>query len=201
MLSAGCGLSHYQQQMAEEQARAESLEMEPLQLPQKQGQPNVFFRPPKGITLYGSNQEGSLLQRFPVAKGATSPFASVDFGVESMKDDAFWPALLRLFPGKEKGDLRHVEKTGARKIPFEELVYDDGQTTSYVYVHSQGESRVVIVFRLDRGKRDDSYVRKIMDWSLGTLLVGADAARVNDAIKKHASEQAVKRKQAESDDQ
>src|SRR5262249_20048158 len=129
--AAGCGLSHYQQQMAIEQARVEGLEAEPLQLPEKKGRPPVFFRPPQGINSIGVPLEGGMLYRHSVHPRATSLFADVALAAEAMKDDEFWSALLRSFPGKERKDFQPLKEGETGRLAFTELKSEDSKYASF----------------------------------------------------------------------
>src|SRR2546423_1642710 len=93
LVAGGCGLAHYQQQMAEEQERLKRIDEEneklgdPVQLPEKKDRPTYFFRPPLGITNIGSPHESSVLQRFGLRGSGPSYFQDVSFGVERMKEE------------------------------------------------------------------------------------------------------------------
>lgn len=199
---AGCGLHHYQEQMAEEQKRLERLEDEdkklddPALLPEKKGRPTYFFRPPKDIGSSGMPHESSVLQRFGARPNSLSPFQDVAFGVEHMKAEDFWSSLLRSFPGKKIEEARDVfiDPPGRPKLAFKELKSDDNQ--AFAYVWSQGETtHAAVIYRLTRPIDEDT--RKRMDISLGTLTVEGDAARLLRAFKErktHAAQAAVKRK-------
>jgi hypothetical protein len=193
-LPAGCGLSHYQEEMAKQQLRVNSLALDPLQLPEKKNRPAVFLLPPKGISPKSSAPESGILSRFV---GQTdSQFLEVLFGAENMKDDDFWPALLRSFSGKEKKDFR-----ANQKLRVEELQIEDSAYTTFVYVRSLGDNRAVIAFRVDRARGNDPIVPKIIDWSLATLTMGQDAVRLQRAYqesKKHAGPDGSRRRESGS---
>jgi hypothetical protein len=204
--TAGCGLSHYQQQMAEEQARLARLDEEktklddPLQLPDKKGRPSYFFRPPKGIMSTGVPHESNVLQRFGLRTNNPSYFQDVAFGVENMDEKDFWSSLLRSFPDKKKPDEPNffLNPAGRDKLAFRELKSGDGSV--FVYVWSRGGSHAAVVFRLTRA--NDPTARELMDISLGTLTVGSDAGRLYRAHqewKKQEQKEAARKAAAQQD--
>jgi hypothetical protein len=188
-LFAGCGLSHYEEQMARAQARLKQIDERdtylgaPLQLPDKAGRPAVFFRPPRGIDGRGPLDEGGVLQRFG-RDGESSRFHDLSFGVVSMKDDDFWASLLRSFPGKKRDDAHPWQRSSPAPggLRFEELYNEDGSYESFAYVHTSGDVHVAIVFRLARGKRDEE-AKRVMEMSLDSLVLGQEAQRLHRAYQ------------------
>jgi hypothetical protein len=201
--ASGCGLSHYQQQMAEEQARLARLDEEktklgdPLLLAEKKGRPPYFFRAPKGIASTGVPHESNVLQRFGLLSSNPSYFQDVAFGVENMKEDEFWSSLMRSFPDRKREDARPVTLTpaGRDKLIFKELKSNDGSVVGYVW--SRGDFHAAVIFRLTRP--NDPTARELMDMSLGTLTVGPDAGRLHRAHQewKKQATQAAARKEAQ----
>jgi hypothetical protein len=189
VLFAGCGLAHYEAQMEREQDRLKRIDQReeylgaPLQLPDKKGRPLVFLRPPKGIGSKGGLHDSSVLQRFGLT-GEPSRFHDVSFGAETMKEDEFWSSLLHSFPRLKRDDAHLWQRsTPAPRAPqFQELTSEDGQYDSFIYVHSRGDVHVAIVFRLEKGKRDEE-AKRIMEISLDSLVVGPDAPRQQRAYE------------------
>jgi hypothetical protein len=208
LISGGCGLSHYQQQMAEEQDRLRRIDEEneklgdPVQLPEKKNRPAYFFRPPLGIASIGTQHESSVVQRFGLRGSGRSYFHDVSFGVERMKEEDFWGSLMRSFPGKETKDAQNVMKDtpGRGKVAFKELKSDGGETIAYVWsenTNAEIKTHAAVIFRLTRA--NDENARKLMDISLGTLMVGPEAARLQRAYKNqkdHEAKAAAKRREA-----
>jgi hypothetical protein len=208
VLTAGCGLSHYQQQMAEEQQRIDTLDREfneldePVQLPEKKDRPSYFFRPPKNIASSGPLYENSKipLYRLGLKTNAASDFQEVAFGVERKKDKDFESEFLGSFPGKKADDALIVFKETPhrqQKLRLKEFKSDDG--LSYGYIWSQGDLNAGVIYRLTRA--GDENARKRMDISLGTLTVGqgAEVTRLHRAFqerKKQAADAEIRRKAA-----
>jgi hypothetical protein len=192
---AGCGVSHYQAKMLEEQERIRRFDEEnklldaPLQLPSKKkddkgpARPVVFIRPPKGISSTAeAHEKSSILYRYRVGSKSNLPFLDVIIGAEALEPDKFWGDLLKGFPGAQRGDSRRVEKTnvGGDKLLLEELQHED----FWIYVYPAAKPQAAVVFHLDPAKREDPSARKLMDLSLGTLAVGQEASRLQRAFER-----------------
>jgi hypothetical protein len=196
VLFAGCGLAHYEEQMAREQARLKRIDERdlylgaPLQLPEKKGRPPLFLRPPRGIGGRGAVMESNVLLRFG-GDGEPTHFQDVALGAESMKDDDFWASLLHAFPGKKHEDARPWQRQSPYPggLRFDEISGEDGQYEVFGYVHSRGDLHVAVVFRLERGKRDED-AKRLIEMSLDSLVIGPEALRMHRAYqeaKKHAT--------------
>jgi hypothetical protein len=194
---AGCGLAHYEEQMAREQARLKGIDERdaylaaPLQLPDKKGRPPVFFRPPKGIGGKGAVIESNVLLRFG-GDGEATPFHDVALGAETMKDEDFWASLLHAFPGKKREDARPWQRQSPNPsgLQFEEIFSEDGGYESFGYVNARGDIHVAVVFRLERGKRDEE-AKRIMEMSLDSLVVGPEAQRMHRAYQEAKKQEAA----------
>jgi len=199
----GCGLSHYQERMEQQQARISRLDEEenslgpPVQMPDKQGRPTLYFRPPKGINSTASVQEGAF-QHFAVARGATSAFLDVAVAAEDQKEEEFWTAILRCFPGKE---LNNVAKKKPKELPrrgkilFDELIYDDGQSRDVrlLFVRSFSETvRVAVAYRVDKASKSDPNVQKQIDASLGSMAVSTEASGLLRSYSERARKKSTK---------
>jgi hypothetical protein len=152
---------------------------DPVQLPDKQGRPSYFFRPPMGFGPKGTpDEDSSMLQRFVTRPGTNTPFQYVAFGVERVKAEDFWSSVLRTVPGKKTDDAKPVvkETPGRGKLSLYEV--KDGAVQLYVW--SNGDSHAAVVFRLARTLDDDT--AKLIDLSLGTLTIGTEAARLQRAF-------------------
>jgi hypothetical protein len=203
VLGIGCGLSHYQDQMREQQIALNRLEEEnqnldePVKLPDKKDRPAYFFRPPLGIAIDNGPHDSSVLRRFVPKPNTPSYFEEVGFGVENMKPEEFWSSLLRVFPNKEPKDAKDVVKNFAgRSKRFKELKSDNGMSIAYVW--SEGNLHAAALYRLTRA---DEHAMKLIDTSLGTLTVGADATRRKQAYQKAKSQSkpaAPKRREGDS---
>ena len=200
--AAGCGLSDYQRQMAEQQRRLDQMKEEddnlgdPLRLPDKKERPAYFFRPPLRIASIGRPHEHSgVVQQFGLMGSDPSYFQDVSFGIERMKEEDFWSSLLRSFPNRKKEDVSSVaiKSPGRGDLTFKELKSEDGLTIAYV--RSQGDAHAAVIFHLTR---NDETARKLMNTSLGTLTIGPDAGRMNQAYlkRKELKAEAEKRKKA-----
>src|SRR5262249_18366590 len=149
-----------------------------------------FFRPPKGIGGKGVVTESNVLVRFG-GDAQSTQFHDVALGAETMKDDEFWSSFLHLFPGKKREDARPWQRQSPYPggLRFDEIYGDDGQCDVFGYVHSRGDLHVAIVFRLERGKRDED-AKRLIEMSLDSLAIGPDAQRMHRAYqeaKKHAA--------------
>jgi hypothetical protein len=199
----GCGLSHYQDEMLTQQNLLNRVEEEnnyldePVELSVKKDRPPYFFRPPKGIVINSGPHESSVLQHFVPRPNTLSYFQEVGFGAENMKPEDFWSSLLRVFPGKDSKAAKDVVKNAAgRNKRFKELKSDDGLTIAYVL--SEGDLHAAALYHLTRA---DEHAQKLIDTSLGTLTLGAEATRRKQAYQKAKSQTkppASKRRDANS---
>ena len=202
VLPSGCGLSDYQKQMAKEQQRIERLEEEdaklgdPVQLPDKKDRPAAyFFRPPKPVAFVGVPVESSVFTRFGIGQNTVSYFQDVAVAIEGGKEDDFWAAVLRLVPNVKRTDATDATIAGpGGNLVLKELKSEGGSLFAYVW--SRGDVHAGVVFRLTRA--NDETARKLMEMSLGTLTVGADAARMHRAFQERTKQKAdaARRKEA-----
>src|SRR5262249_20234549 len=151
----------------------------------------------KGINSIGVPLEGGMLYRYSVHPRATSLFADVALAAEAMKDDEFWSALLRSFPGKERKDFQPLKEGETGRLAFTELKSEDSKYASFAYVLlTSGPNRVAIVFRVERGLANDKNIEQIRKWSLGTLVVGSEAARLHKAVQEKKKQAMAKRRES-----
>jgi hypothetical protein len=195
---AGCGTSHYQAMMAEQQERIEQIDEanklldEPLQLPARKSEdksparPIVFFRPPKGFsTNPTANERSSILFKYSASAKSNAPFVDIGFAAESLEPDKFWKELLKAFPGAKEASASQVEKAapGRAKLILKELQHDN----YLIYVYPALNPQAAVVFHVDSARRDEASTRKLIDASLGSLAVGQEASRLQRAFKKQSS--------------
>jgi hypothetical protein len=187
-LLGGCGLSDYEAQMKDTQARLQELDAtnklldEPLVVPGS----DVFIRPPRGIQKApeGEPREG-LLYHYPTRGSGAGPFLFVEVAVADAKRADFGAEVLRRYPAA--GDVLAFKpgtpRPAGRGTPpkFDTHEFDGDDATYSVNVYKGEKAQVAVAFAITKGQRAAADVA--LNRSLESLAFGPDADRLRQEYK------------------
>jgi hypothetical protein len=182
----GCGLADYQERMDGEQQRMDYILNEnralqgPVELPRPKDAteklPDVFFRPPKGISRAPA-EEAKFFPYVYYPRTAVSLFDAVLVYVSSASPDDFWREVVRPFPGLSQPAFK-PEPEPLKPLDRKPMNFDTVQGANYsVYVHQAEQGRVAIAFLLPVGVAESEEIRTQKRYSLASLVVGGDAVK------------------------
>jgi hypothetical protein len=201
-LPCGCGLSEYEGLMATAQARVRRIDEEnknlenPIKWPdKKENEKNyvdVFYRPPRGISLAPGPAKHGSLYVFPRA-GSTGPIQEIWVGASTQAD--FAKEVAKLCPpavGTPTPSHAHVPSPDREEtLLFDVTTFDDANSTYVICICKKESVQGAVVFHLEKTKgiilfpqdktKGNELVTK-MEMSLETLGVDADAAKLRRAF-------------------
>ncbi len=195
-LSAGCGLSEYEDRMEREQKRVNYIDEEnkhlegtPLKLPEKKSDdkkpdekeagPELFFRPPKGFATTAEPKPTGILIRF--GAGSAKGFEYLLVAVERTdKTEDFKKrvqaslvqASLSTIPGNTKP--KEVGQRSDRPLRYD-CVEQSNHPELLVYFYREDPYSVAIVFRKDTAAQGGANLEESINYSLASLMVGSAA--------------------------
>jgi hypothetical protein len=201
-LSCGCGLSEYEGLMATAQARVRRFEEEnknledPIKWPEKKENEknyvDVFYRPPRGISLAPNANKNGSLYVFP-RTAATGPILEVWVGASTQAK--FADEVAKLCPPAVGPPATSHPSV---PIPFRDEVlsfdittFDDAASTYAICIYKKENVQVAIVFHLEKtkgvvlfteGETKASELVAKMQLSLESLGVDADAVKLRRAF-------------------
>jgi hypothetical protein len=192
VLGAGCGLADYERRFEQQQARLKALDEEnkylgdPVEIPS--GTDNdppveVFWRPPKGISRSSDDKSFGDLAHYPRA-GAGGGVAEVYLAVRTGDRSFLTEGIKPLVSGPL--ETKRVSKPipGREPLPFYALEHDARNGYHYlIYVYQKDKAQVAVVFVVKTGDKDQAAVTTPIDYSLKSLVVGPDAARLRRAFQ------------------
>lgn len=190
---AGCGVTEYDRQMANEQERLQAMEDEARYLDKESlkwppaflearaasGEvPQVTLRPPKGIALTAEDKPTGVLAQY---QGSTGNFQALYLAAKNQKRDEFLREVMQALGGQPASSLQAVAKQpfGQEPIPFDAyppIERGGGKVVHHVYFHSRGNLQVAIVFVVDKN-RTAKDVEAPMDYCLKSLWVRPGVAK------------------------
>ncbi len=198
---SGCGLSQYQAKYEKQQERMNYFDQEnlflgaPLKLPDLKESnspyPNVFLRPPLGISTTPEEKPEGILYRYPKISSKLSPepnqkvseIESVSLAVETGNDwNDFKKRALSPFKDVDAQNLRRVklEVPGRPPRDFYTVSFTHGSDPSWsyqFYFFKDDVYRVAIGFRATEKTLASENAKQAMEFSVKTLAVGRAAAR------------------------
>jgi hypothetical protein len=196
---SGCGLFDYEQQMLVAQERADSFDEEnkylesPVTLPQKKDEPapNVFFRPPRGISS-SPDPNGPPAPLIRYLRDATLAGRAADKAVISSVYLAVAPADQKDFASQVTGKLPELVDARTSRIKKEPLgreplsfdAYESFTNGLFLYFCQRGDLQIAVGFQLEKGRSldKDSPASKAIDNSLKSLGAGVEASRLKKAF-------------------
>jgi hypothetical protein len=186
----GCGLSDYEEKLAQEQRRMDYIVEEdkvlagPIELPTREGEdkpPDVFFRPPRGIRRTpGDDPVNAPLATYHKDRPDCLFDAVLVYATTKDRED-FWREVFRPFTGVGPSDLvpdpSPPQPFDGRAIPFETVTGRGTQANCSVYGYHADGAHVAIVYCLAPGRTDDGQARTEKRFSLASLVVGPEAKK------------------------
>jgi hypothetical protein len=197
VLTAGCGLSDYENRMDSEQARIKKFDEDNKNLEDAAELPSdahVFFRPPAGMKkTFEKDLVDNLLRVLPPqSKGEIFQEVDLAWSTDPKEDleAKVWNAL-KVSPQKLAQE-KVGEKSGHKGRIFDKAAYTAGDSAYYVYFYKEGSYRVVVIFKFGykEGETDPGKVqtaRSLIDLSLSTLAVGQLAVKRKNAFRPRRS--------------
>ncbi len=184
----GCGLSDYEAQMRETQARLQELDHtnKLLDEPLVVRGADVFLRPPRGIqkSPEGEPRDG-LLYHYPTRGSGAGPFLFVEVAVAEAKRPDFAAEVLRHYPAAgqvlafKPGTLRPADHRTPAKFDTHE--FDGDEATYSVNVYKGEKAQVAVAYAIAKGQR--AAADEALNRSLDSLAFGADADRQRQEYK------------------
>jgi hypothetical protein len=190
LLVAGCALSDYEAQMDKEQNRLKTWDLEteylmanPLKVPKSEDaetavRPDeIFFRAPKGTTTTPFRNDGPL-HVYRHGSGGEILFAAIKTSDPKKREEArdtFRTDIFKAFPAAmDRGRSKDLQPDPERPpMHFEGYQLQlENQPTVYLYFYTTELYTVAIGFRVMRTVYMQVSFDTLIDYSLGSLLVG-----------------------------
>jgi hypothetical protein len=187
---AGCGLSDYEEKLIQEQRRMDYVVEEnkllagPIELPAPEGDeklPDVFFRPPRGISRTPVDDSG-FTPLFTYRKDRPDCLFDAVLVYVSTKDRReFWTEALRPFAGIGPSDFvpdpNPPQPVAGKAIPYETATGQGAHANCSLYGYHGTGAYVAIVYCLAAGRTDEGQARTEKRYSLASLVVGPEAKK------------------------
>jgi hypothetical protein len=202
MLPCGCGLSEYEELMATAQARVRRFEEEnknledPIKWPERKDNEknyvDVFFRPPRGISLEPNPNKNGSLYVFPRTSSA-GPIQEIWVGASTQAK--FAEEVGKLCPpavGTPITSHASVQPPYREEaLSFDITTFDDAASTYVICIYKKVNVQVAVVFHLEKTKgvvlfpqgeaKGNELITK-MQLSLESLGADADALKLRRAF-------------------
>jgi hypothetical protein len=201
-LACGCGLSEYESLMANSQERVRRFEEEnknlddPIKWPEKKENEknyvDVFFRPPKGISLTPNPNKNGSLYVYP-RTASSGPIQEIWLGASTQAK--FAEEVGKLCPPAVGAPaISHVDVQPPYReesLYFNITSFDDVASTYVICIYKKEIVEVAVVFHLEKTKgivlfpqeeTKRSELLTKLELSLESLGVDADAAKLRRAF-------------------
>lgn len=200
VLTAGCGLSDYENRMMQAQLRYERYEQEaknlgnPLTIPSredKEGQPIApplfVLRVPRGIQTQAENAKdprARLLYTYrPTQANAAGPFTAVEVAWANDGSQEFTAEVMRCFSasGNPVQRQRVTNAPGREKVTFDTVEFEDGQHFYSINRWKGKDQQVIIVYWVSAQQK--AAASKLIDLSLETFATGRDLGQLQAQMR------------------